>query len=114
MIFRLKIVSSHDSSVVPDSARITRPRVVQGYPRIENIKTVFMQRQSLLGKNNLDPCFTKSVEEVLAALMPIKAEFQDMVIDDDPDEGIDVSKAFDVYKSFHHLAAEACAGFCVE
>ncbi len=54
------------------------------------------------------------MEEVLAALIPIKAELQDMGIDDDPDVSIDVSKAFDVYKSFHHLAAEACAGFCVE
>ncbi len=77
--------------------------MVPGYPRIKDIKTVFLPRQSLL--ETLGPCFSKSVEEVLAALRPIKGEYQDMLFNDSDysDEGVDVDKAFDVYESFHHL-----------
>ena len=53
-------------------------RVEQGYPHMENIKTLLMKRQYVL--ETLDILCSKQIEEVLTEMRAMRSAYVDMII----------------------------------
>jgi hypothetical protein len=79
--------------------------IKDGYPHMEDIKSVLMPGQHIL--KILDPVYTKSVEEVLAELSALKESYVVMVFNNRYPDDMNVTECLDIYESFHHMERNA-------